>query len=171
METLPSLVPLMNSPANSIRLRAARRETKRPFIEETTAVRVRFNEVDALRIAWHGHYANYFEEARRALGRRLGIDYPVFIEQGIAVPVVHLEINFLAPARMSDTLDVTARLFKPDSARLDYQYEIRCKGRTALLTTGSTSQVFTTPAGELILNWPPFMLERLKAWEKLWQLP
>jgi acyl-CoA thioester hydrolase len=161
----------MNPPPQPRRSRAARQEAGRPFIEETTRVRVRFNEVDTLRIVWHGHYVNYLEEARRALGRRLGIDYPVFLEQHVAVPVIHLELDFLAPANMTDTLAVTARLFKSDSARLDYAYEIRREGEPALLAAGCTSQVFTTPAGELILNWPPFMLERLRVWESLWQQP
>lgn len=152
----------MNSSGNSVRSRAIRRNEPRAFIEDQTTVLVRFNEVDALQIVWHGHYVNYFEEGRRAFGRRLGIDYPAFIEQHIAIPVIHLEVNFLAPARLSDTLVVTTRLLKSESARLDFDYEIRRTADATLLATGSTSQVFTTPAGELILNWPPFMLERLK---------
>jgi len=143
----------------------------RAFIEDRTTVRVRFNEVDALHIVWHGHYVNYFEEGRRAFGRRLGIDYPMFIEQRVAVPVIHLEMEFLAPAKLPDTLTVITRLLKSDSARLDFNYEIRREGGGPLLATGSTSQVFTTPAGELILNWPPFMLERLKTLEARWEQP
>jgi acyl-CoA thioester hydrolase len=151
--------------------RASRRPEPRPYIEETALLGVRFNEVDALHIVWHGHYLNYFEEARRALGRKLGIDYPAFIERRIAVPVIHVELDFLAPARLADTLAVTARLLKSESARLDFDYEIRRQGESTLLATGSTSQVFTTPAGELILNWPPFLLERLDAWQPLWKQP
>ena len=159
-----------SSQSNSANRRANRGATPGPYIEETSEVRVRFSEVDALHIVWHGHYVNYFEEARRALGRRLGIDYPVFIEQRIAVPVIYLEVNFLAPARLPDTLAATARLFQSESARLDLDYEIRRQSDATLLATGRTSQVFTTPAGELLLTWPPFMVERLKAWEPLWKL-
>ena len=161
----------MTPATNSARSRAIRRAAPRPFIEETTTVRVRFNEVDALHIVWHGHYVNYFEEGRRALGRRLGIDYTTFIEKRIAVPVIRLEVNFLAPAHLADSLIVVTRLLKSESARLDFDYEVRREAGNALLTTGSTSQVFTTPSGELILNWPPFMLERLKTWEALWKQP
>jgi acyl-CoA thioester hydrolase len=161
----------MTSPTNSARSRAIRRAAPRPFIEETTTVRVRFNEVDALHIVWHGHYVNYFEEGRRAFGRRLGIDYPTFIEKHTAVPVIRLEVNFIAPANLADSLVVVTRLLKSESARLDFDYEVRREADHTLLATGSTSQVFTTPAGELILNWPPFMLERIKSWEALWQLP
>ena len=161
----------MKSPDNPSRSRAVRHAAPRPFIEDKPSILVRFNEVDALRIVWHGHYVNYFEEGRRAFGRRFGVDYPTFIEQRIAVPVIHVEVNFLAPAKLSDTLAVTTRLFQSESARLDFGYEIRREAGGTLLATGSTSQVFTTPAGELILTWPPFMLERLKSWNLLWKLP
>jgi len=134
-------------------------------------LRVRFNEVDTLHIVWHGHYVNYFEEARRAFGRRFGIDYTTFIEQRIAVPVIRMDVNYFAPARLADTVIVSARLLKSESARLDFEYEIRREGESALLASGSTTQVFTTPDGELILNWPPFMIELLKSWEPLWKLP
>ncbi|MFM2294943.1 MAG: hypothetical protein RLZZ350_1356 [Verrucomicrobiota bacterium] len=157
----------MNSPNRS----RASRSTPHAFIANTSTLLVRFNEVDALHIVWHGHYVNYFEEGRRAFGRRHGIDYPAFIEQRVAVPVIHLEINFRAPAKLSDTLAITTRLLKSDSARLDFDYEIRRAADATLLATGSTSQVFTTPDGELLLNWPPFMLERLKSWEPLWKNP
>ena len=161
----------MTAPDQAARSRVIRRCVPRAFIEEPTTIGVRFSEVDALHIVWHGHYVNYFEEGRRALGRRLDIDYPAFIERRIAMPVIHLEVNFLAPAKLSDSLVVTARLLKSDSARLDFDYEVRRAADATLLATGSTSQVFTTPAGELILNWPPFMLEKLQTWEALWKQP
>ncbi len=142
-----------------------------PYLEETTTVRVRFNEVDVLRIVWHGHYANYFEEARRAFGRRYGVDYTVFIDHNIAVPVVQLHLDYYTPARVSDVLEVRARLLKSEAAKLNFVYEVRREGEEKLLCSGSTVQVFTTPQGELLLTWPKFMLERLKAWEPLWITP
>jgi len=143
----------------------------RPYLEETTQVRVRFNEVDALHVVWHGHYVNYFEEGRRAFGRRYGVDYTVFLEHRVAVPVVQLRVDYLAPARLPDVLEVTARLSKSEAARLDFDYEIRRQGEGTLLATGSTVQVFTTPQGELLLTWPALMVERLNAWEPLWKHP
>ncbi len=140
-----------------------------PYLEETTTVRVRFNEVDMLRIVWHGHYANFFEEARRAFGRRYGIDYTVFLEHNIAVPVVQLHIDFYAPARVSDLLEVKARLLKTEAAKLNFVYEVRRVTEDRLLASGSTVQVFTSPDGELMLTWPKFMQERLQAWEPLWR--
>jgi acyl-CoA thioesterase FadM len=95
----------------------------------------------------------------------------VFFEHNVAAPVVTLHVDYLAPARLADVLEVTARLFKSEAAKLEFAYEIRPEGQDRLLVTGSTVQVFTTPTGELLLAWPPFMVERLKAWEPLWIQP
>ena len=140
-----------------------------PYLEERTTLRVRFNEVDALRIVWHGHYANYFEDARRAFGRRYGVDYTAFIEHNVAVPVVQLHVDYFAPARLADTLEVKARLLKSEAAKLIFEYEIRREGQQPLLASGTTVQVFTNFKGELLLTWPLFMQERLKEWEPLWK--
>lgn len=143
----------------------------RPFLEEKTLIRVRFNEVDAMRVVWHGYYVGYFEEARRAFGRRYGVDYTVMFEHNTPAPVVQLRVDYYAPARMSDVLEVTARLFKSEGAKLEFEYEIHRQGDTTLLAVGSSVQVFTNTAGELLLTWPPYMVELLKQWEPLWKQP
>jgi len=138
----------------------------RPYLEETVALRVRFHEVDVMNIVWHGHYAGYFEEARRALGRRYDVDYPVFLRNNVVAPVVSLGVKFLLPARLDDTLAVTARFLKPENAKLEFDYVVR-RG-SEVLARGVTVQVFTTPDGELLLRPPPFMLELYRQWEPLW---
>ena len=140
--------------------------TNRPYLEDAVALRVRFNEVDALHIVWHGHYAGYFEEARRAFGRRYGIDYPVFLHHNCAAPVVNLWIDYKLPARLDDTLRVTARLYQSASAKIEFAYDV-FRGDT-LLATGGTVQVFTTPDGELLLAPPPFVHELYRQWEPQW---
>lgn len=139
-----------------------------PYLEERTSLRVRFQEADPLRVVWHGHYATYFEEGRRAFGRRYGIDYEHFLEAGIAIPVVQLHVDYFAPAQWNDVLDVRTRLYASDAARLDFRYEVRRASMETLLASGHTVQVFTRPDGELLLTWPDMMQERLKAWERLW---
>lgn len=135
------------------------------------SIRVRFNEVDAMRVVWHGHYVNYLEEARRAFGRRYGIDYTVFLEHGVTAPVAQLKVDYVNSAGMADVLDVTARLYCTEAARLEFDYDIRCQPDGRLIATASTLQVFATPQGELLPSWPDVMLERLNAWKSLWIEP
>jgi acyl-CoA thioester hydrolase len=141
----------------------------RPWLEAVATIPVRFHQVDALGIVWHGHYVEWFEEARQAFGRQFGVDYPVFRQHQVAAPVVNLWIEYKQPARLQDVLTVTARLLKPEAAKFEFQYEVRCGER--LLAVGGTTQVFTTPGGELLLTPPPFIQELYRQWEPLWTQP
>lgn len=142
-----------------------------PYLEETCVIPIRFHEVDSMLVVWHGHYVAYIEEARRALGRRYGVDYTTFFAHNTPAPVAQLHMDYLAPARLPDTLTVTARLFKCEAAKLEFEYEIRRQSNRSLLAFGTSLQVFTNLQGELLLTLPPFMVERYRAWETLWIQP
>lgn len=147
------------------------RPAPQPYLEETCVIPIRFHEVDSMLVVWHGHYVAYMEEARRALGRRYGVDYTLFFANNTPAPVAQLHLDYLAPARLTDTLLVTARLFKSEAAKLEFECEIRRQSDGGLLAFGATLQVFTNVQGELLLIMPPFMNERYRAWEKLWKQP
>ncbi len=132
---------------------------------------VRFHEVDSMGVVWHGHYVAYLEEARRALGRRFGVDYTAFFAHSLPAPVAQLQLDYLAPTRLGDRVRVTARLFKSEAAKLEFEYEVRREADEALLAFGRSLQVFTNPQGELLLTMPPLMVERYRAWERLWISP
>jgi acyl-CoA thioester hydrolase len=151
--------------------RGPRWSERRRFLEETTGVAVRFQEVDTTRVVWHGHYLTYFELARRAFGRRWDLDYPLFLDQGVIAPLVHVEADYRAPARLDDALEATARLVEPESAKLEFEYEIVRPADGRLLATGASVQVFTDLEGTLLLTPPAFLAERLTRWEPSWKPP
>jgi len=134
------------------------------YIEHRTTVRVRFCEVDSLQVVWHGHYLKYFEDAREALGRRFGISYADIRDAGLIAPLVHASCEYLAPARAGDELDIVARLFLRDSAKIEFFYEVRRPADSALLAVGRTVQVFTDVRGELLLTLPQFMESFYRRW-------
>ncbi len=126
-----------------------------PWIAHTTELRVRFHEVDSLGIAWHGHYLAWFEVGREALGRAFGLGYAQLVEAGLVAPVVHACIDYARPARHGEILEILARLHRQEAARIDLSYEARRDGE--LLARGHTTQVFTRPDGELLLEQPPIL--------------
>lgn len=128
------------------------------YLAAATAVRVRFQEVDALGVAWHGHYVTYFEDARNAFGRAFDFDYQHILAAGLVAPLVHVELDYLAPARFGDLLTVTARLHPEPAARLQYTYRV-ADARDRTLATGRTVQVFTSGDGELVLTRPRLLEE------------
>ena len=147
--------------------KAARGSEPRRYIEEKTTVRVRFHEVDMMRIVWHGHYLAYFEEARRAFGRRWGLDYEVFFENGVAAPIVRIEAEFSAPARLGDEIEVTARLMESEGAKIEFEYEARRIPGGEVLARGSSLQVFVGSDGLLLLTPPEFLIRLYQEWEKM----
>lgn len=135
------------------------------YLEHVHPVEVRFPEVDALGIVWHGHYVGYLEQAREALGRARGIDYlTVRDEHGLVIPVVHVALDYLAPARYGETIQVRTRLHPDERARLLFTYELIGPEGTKL-ATGVSVQVFTHPDGTLVLNRPAFYVALCAQWE------
>jgi acyl-CoA thioester hydrolase len=134
-------------------------------LEAEVEIEVAFHEVDAMEVAWHGHYVKYFERARGALLRRIGYDYPDMRTSGYFWPIVDCRLKYVAPARYGQRLVARATLREWEN-RLRIDYRIRDAATAAKLTTGSTIQVAVDMAtGELQFVSPPALLEKLeRAW-------
>jgi acyl-CoA thioester hydrolase len=125
---------------------------------------VRFEEVDALQVVWHGRYASYFEDARVAFGERYGLAYTDFMREGVVTPIKQLRMDFIAPLRFSQRCLITARLHWAEAARLNFSYAIT-DGEKRLLTTGCTVQLFLDAGGHLLLAWPDFYADFCRRWK------
>jgi acyl-CoA thioester hydrolase len=134
-------------------------------LEAEVEVEVGFHDVDAMEVAWHGHYLKYFELARCALLRRFDYDYPSMRASGYAWPIVDCRVRYSAPARYAQRLIVRATL-KEWENRLRIDYRIRDKASGAKLTAGSTIQVAVEmSSGELQFVSPQVLLDKLeRAW-------
>ncbi len=124
-----------------------------PLAGFSIEIPVRFAECDAYGVVWHGHYALYLEQAREALTARYGFTASRALELGYRVPITRMEIRYKQPALADSTVRVTARLRRPEVARLVLDYEVReATGR--LLATAETEQVVLNASGELLLTLP-----------------
>ncbi len=98
----------------------------------TVDFRVPFFDIDSMHIAWHGHYAKYFELARCALLEAIGHGYQAMFDAGHAWPVVDLRIRYLRPLRYNQRVQVSAILKRWDH-QLKIAYRIRdCEHGTSL---------------------------------------
>ncbi len=112
-------------------------------------IEVPFHDVDAMDVAWHGHYMKYFEIARCRLLQRFDYDYPQMRESGFIWPVVESKLRYLRPARYGQHLRVNAELTEYET-RLKISYVIRDAKSGECLTKGHTIQVAVAMAtGEL----------------------
>ena len=102
----------------------------------TMEERVRWGDVDAARIIFYGAYIHFFEFAETELFRAAGLQYGVmFDELKIWLPRVHLECDFLSPARLDDILEVSAWIGRFGTKSMKLNFEVRRKGSNELLAT------------------------------------
>lgn len=120
-----------------------------------------FHDVDSLGIAWHGHYAKYFEIARCALLDRLGYGYDAMRESGYSWPVIDMHVRYVKPMRFNQRITVRATLREWENRLLIHYLITDQEGRR--LTKGTTSQVAVDRNGEMQFVSPPVVFEKLGA--------
>ena len=103
-------------------------------------VEVPFHDVDAMNVAWHGHYVKYFELARCALLQRFDYDYPQMQASGYLWPIVECHLKYVRPALYRQQLRVEATLLEYEN-RIKIAYVIRDVASGEQLTKGYTTQV------------------------------
>ncbi len=129
--------------------------------EITVPMTVPFHDVDMIGVAWHGHYAKYFEIARCALLERFGYGYDAMRESGFLWPVIDMHIRYIKPMRFGQQVLVTATL-KEWENRLLIHYVVADADTGQRLTKGTTAQVAVEMAsGEMCYVSPPILFERL----------
>jgi acyl-CoA thioester hydrolase len=134
-----------------------------------TNITVRFNEIDAYRVAWHGHYVAWMEIGRNALAGQFELDALQLVAAGYLGPVVALELKFLRPARFNDVVTIRTTLRRSETATLEFITSIVGPDGKKL-ATGTTIHALTDLDGVLQFQLPPLIalrINRLLAWLEL----
>lgn len=132
-----------------------------------TTVRVRFSEVDSMKVVWHGEYVRYFEDGREAFGKQYpGINYLDIYNSGFSAPIVDIHIEYLKPLMIDDVVLVETKYISTQGAKMCFEYIIRRADNENVVARGTTIQVFLDVNGDLCLNPPPFYEE----WKKRWNI-
>jgi len=103
---------------------------------------INYYETDKMGIVHHSNYIRFFEEARLALMRQVGMDYRNLEEMGIVIPVTFVRCKYLVPLRFEEEIEIDTRLTKYDGIKMELSYEIYRKGQGELCTSGETGHCF-----------------------------
>lgn len=94
-------------------------------------VRVFYEDTDAGGIVYHANYLRFMERARTSLLRLAGWKQSeIAAREGVAFAVRRLTIDFAAPARLDDTLEVSTRITDIRGASFAAAQWIARDGRT-----------------------------------------
>ncbi len=137
-----------------------------PSLTDKVTIKVRFSEVDSMRIVWHGEYIRYFEDGREAFGKRYGISYWDIYENGYTVPIVDLNCQYKQALTFGEEAIIETRYIASDAAKIIFEYIIYKSDGQTVVATGNTIQVFLNSNNKLELTNPDFYLE----WKKKWNI-
>ncbi len=133
----------------------------------TTDIRVRFSEVDSMKVVWHGEYVRYFEDGREAFGRKYtGLGYMDFYDHGYTAPIVDFHLQYILPLRINETATVETRYIETQAAKICFEYIIRRSSDGAEVARGASVQVLVDADGEMCLTNPDFVEEWKRKWLK-----
>ncbi|GIW33471.1 thioesterase family protein [Meiothermus sp.] len=84
-------------------------------------LRVRWAETDPQGIVFNGHYLTYFDVGITEYWRALGIPYPSTIGRfGVDLFVVKATVEYHAPARYDDELDIGVRVGRIGNSSMQF---------------------------------------------------
>ena len=105
------------------------------------SVRVRYAETDQMGVVYYGNYAQYFEVGRVEFLRERGMSYREMEEDGVMLPVVHLEVNYKKSALYDELLTIETEIVEKPTVKISFNHKIYNK-KKELLVTGKVVLVF-----------------------------
>jgi len=115
--------------------------TAKPF---ELPVRVYYEDTDAQGVVYYANYFRFMERARTEWLEAMGIDHITLMNEENRILVVsEAHAKFLIPARLGDTLVVTAALSRQGRATFDIEQNIyRDSSNGELLIQGSVTAAY-----------------------------
>ncbi|MCE1229697.1 MAG: acyl-CoA thioesterase [Firmicutes bacterium] len=125
-----------------------------PSLSETVVIEVPFHDVDAMGVAWHGHYVKYLEIARTAMMRKIGLDYEQLKASGCVWPIAECHLKYIRPLRYGMKVRVQATLVECET-RVKVAYLLTDDATGERLNRAWTTQVAVrADTGELEFAMP-----------------
>lgn len=94
------------------------------MIEYTTQTRPRYGEVDQMGFVYHANYVTYFDVARTEMIRSFGLTNKSMEQDGVMLPVVSVEIQYINPASYDELLTIKVVLKSRPTAFIIFDYEV-----------------------------------------------
>jgi acyl-CoA thioester hydrolase len=105
-------------------------------------VRVYYEDTDSGGVVYYANYLKFMERARSEWLRSLGFEQDRLIaEEGVIFAVRRVEVDYLAPARFNDVLQVSARLLEQKRASMTFLQEVKEEESGRLLCSGKVRVV------------------------------
>jgi acyl-CoA thioester hydrolase len=131
------------------------------MFQAETKIRVRYAETDQMGYVYYGNYAMYFEVARVEALRAAGFSYRQMEEDGIIMPVLELQTQFIKPGKYDELLTVKTIIPELPGVRIKFEYEVNNEAGI-LITKGWTTLTFLNKNSQRPVRPPRYLIELLE---------
>lgn len=107
-----------------------------------TEIVVRYAETDQMGVVHHATYPIWYEIARTDYIKAAGMSYSAMEAAGVMLPVTGISCRYRMPAKYDDVLEITSRITRFSPARIEFEYTVRRKGESEILSTGTSAHGF-----------------------------
>ncbi len=112
------------------------------------SLHVPYAHIDKMGFVYYAHYLVYFEMARSAMFRQVGLPYMQLEERGVMLPVVASHCEYKKPARFDDEIRVIIHNVEIRGPMFHVDYQVRRDGD--LLAHGYTDHVCMSLKGRVL---------------------
>ncbi|MCG2725343.1 MAG: acyl-CoA thioesterase [Elusimicrobia bacterium] len=102
--------------------------------------RIHYHDTDCGGVVYYGNYLKFLEEARTEYLESKGMSLKELMDEGVWFVVRRQEIEYRAPARYGDILDINTWVKEFSDVRIQFGYEIKNQD-DLLLTKAITDMV------------------------------
>ena len=128
-------------------------------------IRVRFGDTDLQAIVFNANFLIYYDVAWTEYFRALGFSWQTMIESGVDTVLARTTLEFKAPARFDEVLEVYTRISKIGTTSLNFDFEIYPEGGERLVNSASSLYVCVDPKTLVKMRVPDDLRRRISEFE------
>lgn len=128
-------------------------------------IRVRFADTDLQGIVFNGNYMTYYDVAWTEYFRAVGFQWKDLLALGVDTVLARTTMEFKAPARFDEVLEVHTRVSKIGTTSLTFEFEIYPQGEGRLIGSAVSLYVCVDPKTLKSTPAPAILRQRITEFE------
>jgi acyl-CoA thioester hydrolase len=97
--------------------------------------KIYYHDTDCGGVVYYANYLKYFEEGRTEYMRERGFELKDLAEKGFLFVVKKVDIEYKAPARYADTLEITTEITQVRNVSLEFLQEVKREEKVLVSAT------------------------------------
>ncbi len=121
----------------------------RPEGRDIIEIRIYYEDTDCGGVVYYANYLKYFERARTQYLEDRRLSVMELMNAGRVFVVVHAEIEYRAPARYGETLEIETNISEMNPAAMTFSHVVRERQSRRLIVEGAARLAVTDGNGKI----------------------